>query len=131
MDYNYTHYGIDGTSLYLRSSLYLSFNYMTVLVFSYLVKEDLQFICRIRMVAALCLLIQLLLLITGKGRWYDISRYMGTFNDPNQYGIYVYLCVALIIITSYIIHKRSWNWYCIGCVLMMFSASTGVLLAFF
>ena len=36
------------------------------------------------------LLLQIFLYVTNWGKWLDIWRYIGTFNDPNQYGYFIF-----------------------------------------
>ena len=51
-----------------------------------------------------CVLItQAAVFLLGVGKWYDGVRYEGTFNDPNQYGVFVLFSAFLIKNTAYIV----------------------------
>ena len=77
------------------------------------------------------LIIQLLIYLTGMGRAYDAFRYMGTFNDPNQFGYFIVLSAAFLYVIEDVlkIRKRAVVMYLISLILIFASASTGMLMA--
>ena len=77
------------------------------------------------------LVIQLLIYISGIGRYYDAFRYMGTFNDPNQFGYFIVLSAAYMYVIEDILktRKRAIIMYFISLILILASASTGMLMA--
>ena len=65
------------------------------------------------------------------GRAYDAFRYMGTFNDPNQFGYFIVLSAAFLYVIEDVlkIRKRAVVMYLISLILIFASASTGMLMA--
>lgn len=115
---------------FLLSSIYFVFN--TVLVISayrnMIGSQSFQdFVVKAFKAA---ILLQFLIFLSGRGRWYGISsRYMGTFNDPNQYGFYIISAFFCIYIISSALQKKKVHivWPMIVTVEIIFSASTGML----
>lgn len=115
----------------MRASLYLFFNLLVVIAFRLFSQED-NFIKRITSLMKLCLLMQLLLFITGIGRSYSGSRYQGTFNDPNQFGFFIICCLFMLFLCYTYLKKRMppW-WYLEAGILVLLSGSRGMTVAFF
>ena len=87
------------------------------------------FLSTIRSSCKLVLITQLLLLATGIGKWaYLGTRYIGTFNDPNQYGFYVLSCFFCIYVIS-VIRRERMNiiWIFLVAAEILPSASTGMI----
>ncbi len=90
-----------------------------------------SFLRNMSLILKLSMLTQVLVLLVGYGRWYSTSaRYMGTFNDPNQYGVFIFFSMLMIFVIDTIMQdKRSWLLFCIICSLLIIqSMSTGTML---
>lgn len=74
--------------VFLYSTSYFLFNFFVVIEFRILAKRN-GFLNRFFALTFLCLCIQLMIFFTGKGKIYGGERYMGTFNDPNQFAFFV------------------------------------------
>ena len=75
------------------------------------------------------LVLQLAALILGYGKWaYNATRYCGTFNDPNQYGVFIFFSLLIVYIIDHITEKNKWIWWSIlGTALILPSTSTGTM----
>ena len=114
---------------FIMSTLHYIFSFIVVIVFRKLLREKL-FIKRLVHILKLNLGCQFLIFLVGLGEFYGGFRYMGTFNDPNQFAFFVYITLMLIIITSYYENKKvSFIYYAITLILIFESSSTGMLLA--
>lgn len=77
----------------------------------------------------LALIFQLVVLATGLGRSYGISRYQGTFNDPNQYGFFILTALFFVYqIGKLEKDKMHIVWSLLAVLLIAPSASTGMIL---
>lgn len=116
---------------FILSTFYYIFNFLVVLSFkSCFVMPG--FGKALERVLELSLLIQLFVYQTGRGRWYHLVRYMGTFNDPNQYAFFIFGAMLLIFLikNAYGDVKKTIIWYILAFYLMMPASSTGMLLGF-
>ena len=83
-------------------------------------------------ICAFNIFLQVLIFISGLGRQYTLNRYMGTFNDPNQFGFFI---IQMLMIMSVLqnkigIKKRYFILsFILGCFLIYESASTGMILS--
>lgn len=127
---------IYGTSDFVLQTVYYIFNLFAVLLFR---KEmqHLDFMRAFTGVLRLNLILQALIFILHLGRWYggmagEGTRYMGTFNDPNQLSFFIFCCYVFIQISH---QKLDTKAYFIDDLLAFFvifqTASTGMLLGFF
>lgn len=70
----------------------------------------------------------------GKGRFFGDSRFMGTFNDPNQLAHWVLWAVIIVLVADYSLRFRLtwWSWLALtlGSVVLLASASRSGLLGF-
>lgn len=109
--------------------LYYMFNLSGIIVFTFLI-NDISFLKNFYNIQSINLIIQLLILISNRGRDMDGVRYIGTFNDPNQFSFYVFLAMIYIYVLEdlLLIKKRRWIIYLIGTYLIISSASTGMIL---
>lgn len=113
---------------FIKPILYYVFNFFLVLTFRNLMRDKtfLNFflnICKIN------LLLQLLFCVIGFGEYYSIGRYMGTYNDPNQFAFASMSTFFIIEIISFFLNKKSSIIYLVlSLVLIYLSASTGMLL---
>ncbi|WP_165045981.1 hypothetical protein [Adlercreutzia sp. ZJ138] len=96
----YGNIGIIGASL-----MYL-YNLFAVIVFGYHA-DNRTFLKATIILLRFDLLIQLLIYFTGLGSTYGGSRYMGTFNDPNQFGVFVFFAFLIIKMGEKKLGKRS------------------------
>lgn len=79
----------------------------------------------------LLLLAQIISNFMGLGRLYGESRFMGTFNDPNQFAHWVLWSVIIVAISSWYLYKAflgAWVGLGLGVVLLILSASRSGLL---
>ena len=125
---NLIYYTIYDKKEFIMSSFHYVYSFMIVILFRQLINEQ-QFIKKLVSVLKLNLIVQFLIYIIGLGRYFIEIRYMGTFNDPNQFGFFIYITMMLIVITSYILNKStSFVYYLIAWILIFESSSTGMLL---
>lgn len=114
---------------FIMSTLHYIFSFIVVIVFRQLIMEKF-FLKRLVYVLKLNLGCQFLIFLVGLGEYYGGFRYMGTFNDPNQFSFFVYIVLMLIILTSHYENKKvSLIYYAITLILIFESSSTGMLLA--
>lgn len=115
---------------FAKSSLYFIFNFLVIILFSFYLQEDnnIHFLGLLRCGLYLNLLVQLSVFLLGKGRWMGGGyRYMGTFNDPNQYGVFILFSFLMIFTISKLLGK---NWivaFILSIFLIMPSASSGIM----
>jgi len=113
---------------FLLSSLYFVFNLVAIIVFAAFL-NDKRFLSRVAIVFKFNLLLQLGLWGVGLGRFYSPDRYMGTLNDPNQFGYYVFLSLIFIFVIDIHLRKKyTFIFYALALFLILLSGSTGMLL---
>lgn len=114
---------------FLLSSLYFIFNLLAIITFTSFYKDKV-FLERVSKVFKFNLLLQLAIFIIGIGRYYTLDRYMGTFNDPNQFGYYIFISFLFIYVINILLKKKQLNllYLLITLVLIIQSASTGMIL---
>lgn len=117
---------------FMKSTLYYLFNILALIIFVVYINrvDSLEFLEGLRKVLQGGLLIQTLIFLLGLGKWYGGGRYEGTFNDPNQYGVFILLSALFIYMTGYILNKKSWFWIALSFLLVLQSASTGMLIGY-
>lgn len=120
---------------YNKASLYYIYNLIIILgVNSLIISNDeksVQFLNGLNSVLKLSLVMQMLLYITGIGRWAYASRYSGTFNDPNQYAAFIFFSMIIIYALSRAMEKNCFLWIVLAIALILLSSSTGVMLGVF
>ena len=122
-------YGFDYDSdfFFHLSIIYYVFNLFIILTFRQLSQDD-KFLDKLRKILECGLVIQLLVSLLGLGR-YGSMRYMGTFNDPNQCGFYIFSSFLLIFLISHMTQKgMPFLWFIIAFYLIVKTASTGMML---
>lgn len=125
---NLTHSLINNNTDFLKSCIFYIYNFMVIVLFRQLIKENL-FLKRLLNTIKLSLVMQLVIYILGVGRWFGEIRYMGTFNDPNQMGFYVFISFLTIVVLSDILkYKSVFLYYVISTLLIIESSSTGIFL---
>lgn len=128
---NGVHFIFSPSRGFLMSTFYYLFNYIVVLCFKKMLPIA-GFGKALERVLELNLLIQLFIYLTGRGEWYHVVRYMGTFNDPNQYAFFIFgdMLLICLIKNAYGDIKKMLPWYFLSFYLMMPASSTGMLLGF-
>lgn len=113
---------------FFLSSSYYVFNLLAIIAFAIFLK-DRHFLSRIGSVFKFNLVIQLALWASHIGRYFDADRYMGTLNDPNQFGYYILISFLFIYATDIALGKgRTYIYYLLTILLIFLSGSTGMLL---
>lgn len=77
--------------------------------------------------------LQLIVYVTGQGRvfqeYWGATRYQGTFNDPNQLAVFVFMMIMLLYMYQCKYQDRTfWIFYILAMPVIIASKSTGVLL---
>lgn len=115
---------------FIISSIYFLYNLFVILLFRQFSADD-HFLDAFIKVIKIILLTQLLIFLSGNGRYYGTIRYRGTFNDPNQFGFFVICCFFLLYLTSYHFGKKLHiGWYILLGMFVILSSSTGMTLAY-
>lgn len=112
---------------FMHYTLFYIFNFMVIILFLYLLKDE-EFLKNMNNIMKINLIIQLIINLLGKGRMYGGSRYMGTFNDPNQFAYFILLTYSFIYLLNYKYKKNTIVFLLIAFFLIADSASTGMLL---
>ena len=94
---NFIYYGIYQNTEFLMSTIQYILIFMGIYVFTNKI-SDKNVLKNIYKITQINLVIQLLIYISGIGRYYDAFRYMGTFNDPNQFGYFIVLSAAYMYV---------------------------------
>lgn len=87
-------------SRFIMSTLYFIFNLFVIYIFTFCMKKSLKFTDNAFKIFVFNLIIQFLLYVLKIGRYWDSSRYMGTFNDPNQFGYYILLTYSFVYLLN-------------------------------
>lgn len=122
---------------FMTSSLYYLYNAFVVIEFSEFKKNNL-FLHRLLLSSIINLIIQLLILVLNLGNYYYGTRFMGSFNDPNQFSfsMFTMFLVIYILIQYFSVQEsRAWITTVIFTFLLSFyfviqGSSTGMLLGF-
>lgn len=117
---------------FVMSTIYYIFNCCAIILFYMCFKHSDSFSKTISKIFKVNLILQLLLLIIGLGRYWHGIRYMGSFNDPNQFGYYVLISYCFIYLLSIRENKKItlnlFIYFAICAVLIAASISTGMFL---
>lgn len=120
---------ITGTTM-LKPIAYYLYNFLIILYFSDVLEDDEHsetFLLLIRLAFFFDILFQYGSYMLGRGKWFSSSRYMGTFNDPNQYGVFILIASLSIFVIS-VQFKKNWLIMLgIGFLAILPSSSTGML----
>lgn len=127
---NFIYYGIYNNTEFIMSTIQFVLIFMGTYVFANKISSK-NVLKKIYLITKINIVIQILIYITGLGRNYDELRYMGTFNDPNQFGYFIVLSIAYMYIIEDILklNKRAVIMYLLSMILVIASASTGMLMA--
>lgn len=125
---NLIYYTIYLNSKFILSSLYFLFNFFAIILFS-LVFDDEGSTKNIGKIMKINIIIQLVIYICHLGKWYGASRYMGTFNDPNQFGYFILMSYMFIYLISIKCKEKKGNTLFLFIVIFLIlkCASTGML----
>ena len=123
-----------GSFDFLLSSAYYVFNFLIVLFVADVLQSD---VTRTRFLDGLCnackivMLFQLIVYVTGTGHDYIEAkhRHLGTFNDPNQYAVYILLCMLIMLVAYNGVNIRSGFWFLLGTALIIPSGSVGAIIS--
>lgn len=115
---------------FLISTLHYIFILIGVYVFSYSIREK-NFLESTYKIMKVNILVQLVIYLLNIGKYYGNTRYMGTFNDPNQFAFFIFLSIVYIYIIGNILTKNNNNllYYLIVIYLIFESASAGMFMA--
>ena len=76
------------------------------------------------------IMIQMIIYLLGIGRWHPEMRYMGTYNDPNQFGYAIFTSYCMVYCLCIKEKKRiNWFYFLITAFLVYKSYSVGVMVA--
>lgn len=124
---NYFLSGFEGNGVLI--TLYYVYNLLVLIAFRNIFHDDITSLGSIANTMCMALFTQLIIFLVGAGRWFFVGRYMGTFNDPNQFGFFVF--TAVFFCWNIYKAKESWlRFLCLflGVSLILTSASTGMML---
>lgn len=126
---NLIYYMIYGNGKFIITNIYMTYSLFIIYIFRYL-KNYKYFYYLLLRISKLIIILQLIIFILGLGRYFSYpSRYMGTFNDPNQFGYYILTMILVIHLTSnYLGKKVSLIYIIISLYLVYLSGSSGMLL---
>ncbi|MBR2289908.1 MAG: hypothetical protein IJ867_04755 [Clostridia bacterium] len=113
---------------FILSTIYYVFIFLAIILFSYSFRNNEKFISNMERIIKLNLVIQLIFFLTGLGRDYDAQRYMGTFNDPNQFAYYILISYSYIYLINIKTRKSKFIWLLISIFMIIQSSSTGMLM---
>lgn len=121
---------------FVKSILYYVFNFLFIITARFLL-NDREFIKKLFWVCRIVLYFQIVIYFLGVGRFYESdgmisTRYMGTFNDPNQLAFYEFsLLMILYIIDNMKLKGCKINVidYAAFVFIVYLTSSTGMLLA--
>ena len=86
--------------LFMRSSAYYIYNFLFVIIVRDFVQSK-PFLRFLLWASVFNLLLQLMVLLLGIGRYFwGIFRFMGTFNDPNQFSFSMFTSFLIVYILS-------------------------------
>lgn len=119
-------------SRYTLSILFMVYNGIIVVFLYRPMIESTLFLKTIQNTCKLILVSQFVFWVTGIGGWeFAGKRYVGTFNDPNQYGFYILSCFfCMYIINSIRKERLHVIWIFLVAVEIFPSASTGMILMY-
>ena len=84
---------------FIISSLYYVFNLFIIMLFTEFINDDKKLVI-MKNIVRFNIIAQLGIFALGLGRYYAPTRYMGTFNDPNQFAYYIFTSYLMIHLIS-------------------------------
>ncbi len=114
---------------FIISSLYYVFNIFIIFLFTEFMQEDKK-LKIMGNIVKVNIVLQLIIFILGLGRYYNSTRYMGTFNDPNQFAYYIFTSYLILHMIAIKLKDRSGKFIflLLSILLIVFSSSTGMTL---
>ena len=114
---------------FIKGTLYYIYNLLVLLAFTYYTHSERaeEFVKLLGIVLKLIIVSQMVILLTGIGKWYGGVRYLGTFNDPNQYGFFILSTSLLVYLICLKLEKSYWLWLLLGFWLVFPSGSAGMI----
>ena len=115
---------------FILSSLYYLFNFFVIILFSYMFYKNEKSYLMIDKVLKFNIIVQLIICILNVGDYYDEYRYMGTFNDPNQFAYYIFISFCFIYLLNLKLKKSNFEillFFFISIYLIARSSSTEML----
>lgn len=112
----------------LHTAYYL-FDALGIVTFSIYLEKEPESQEKLKKPFKISLIMQLAIFLLHIGRYYGSTRYMGTFNDPNQFAYYCLLSYGYIFLLGLKDKKITDLIYLIVAIVLIFaSASTGMLI---
>lgn len=114
---------------FLLSSSYILFNFIAIIILSYAF-DNKEFFVKINKIFKFNIVVQFIINLLHIGRMFGSLRYMGTFNDPNQFSYYILITLTFIYVLDKLNSnvKNEWLYTIISIYLIICSASTGMIL---
>lgn len=85
---------------FIHSASFYIFNFIGIILFYYCIMENENFINNMRKICIFNIYLQFIICVLKIGRMYGIIRYMGTFNDPNQFAFFIFSTLINIYIIN-------------------------------
>lgn len=115
---------------FMLSSLYYLFNLFVIILFSYMFSKNEKSYKTLDKILKFNIIVQLVICILNLGDYYGEYRYMGTFNDPNQFAYYIFISFCFIYLLNLKLKKSNFEillFFFISIYLIAKSSSTGML----
>lgn len=114
---------------FIISSLYYVFNLFIIMLFTEFINDDKKLVI-MKNIVRFNIIAQLGIFALGLGRYYAPTRYMGTFNDPNQFAYYIFTSYLMIHLISIKTNEKRGDFLflLLSILLIVFSSSTGMTL---
>lgn len=127
---NFTYWILIGTTDFFVNSAYYVFNFLIVLYAADVMPTERKelFLNGLCSACKVVIVIQLIVYILGLDTVDIEGRHLGTFNDPNQYAVYIFFCLLIMLDVYHTIRLKELFWMAIGSWLIVSSGSTGTLL---
>lgn len=127
---NSIYWVVIGTSDFLINSSYYVFNFLIVLYAADVLQTERKdaFLRGLCNACKVVILFQLVVYLAGADTVDIEGRHLGTFNDPNQYAVYILFCLLIMCDVYHTIRLKELLWLAIGGWLIVSSGSTGSLL---
>ena len=125
---NFFYFVFYSDGAYLLHGLYYVFDAIGIITFVLCMKNKKGFEKILSNSFKMSLILQLIIFLLGIGRYYANTRYMGTFNDPNQFAYYCFLSFGFIFLLSLKERKKTDLFFFMLTLFLVFeSSSTGML----
>lgn len=126
---NLTYFAHYGKYKFILSSLYFVFTFVAILMFAIFCQKR-TFLDKMSTAFKFGLIAQVIIFVLGVGRYYSPDRYMGSFNDPNQFAFFILLSYLFIYAINALRggKENSTIYLVVTAGLIYVSASTGMLL---